>query len=280
MMDLHSHSIFSDGSDTVEAIIGAAKQEKLALCAVTDHDCLDGVGIALEEGKKQGISVLTGIELSSSTDDLHIVGYGFNPNHPALVQFLANQEQQRVWRNEKIIQRLEELGVPIQIERDAGGRLISRTHMAAALIKGGYVQSMDEAFAKYLGPTGSANINFERLEPKKAVEIIHSAGGMAVMAHPGLLKEKSETFIASMITWGIDGLEVYYPSHTAREIVAFRKIALENDIWMTTGSDYHGKYRRQSRLGSMAELASFDECLQKTEAFLLSNINEKGELSL
>lgn len=275
MMDLHAHSVHSDGSASVDEIVSMAATLGLSLCAVTDHDCIDGTERSMIAGRDNQIAVLAGIELSVAFDcELHLLGYGFDYRNDALSDFMRKQDQQRIKRNDQIIEKLKELGVNIQIKRDDRGQLISRTHIAAAIVEANYAVDIRDAFKKYLGQGAPARFELDLLQPAEAIQLIHDAGGVCVLAHPGQLLVDCEETVTMLKNYGLDGIEAYYAEHSLREVRAFRDMALQHNLFITTGSDYHGAYRQYATFGSVAEVASFDSMIRETEQYLLAMANQ------
>ena len=270
MMDLHTHTFYSDGSDSPGEIVRMAKAKGLDLCAVSDHDCIDGLPEALAEGRAIGMPVLTGIEFDVENEcELHLLGYGFDPENPALKSELSRQLIEREQRNGLIVEKLESMGIPLSVKRDSRGTLVSRTHLADAIVRAGKAETIQEAFDRYLGPGGSVRFDRKRMQPREAISLIHEAGGLAVVAHPGLIRMRGEETLESLVEWGLDGIEAYYPRHTAHQIVFFCQMAMAKGLLITTGSDYHGAFRKNAKFAYIAELANREPRVQGTQARLL-----------
>ena len=270
MMDIHAHSVYSDGSATVREIVQMAKANRLDLCAITDHDGMDGTEESIAEGNRQNVNVISGMELNIAYEcELHMLAYGFDWQNEGLKQFMRDQAERRNKRNQKILDRLEELGMPIHVHRDERGAMISRTHIADSLVRAGHAVDMQDAFKRVLGPGGSARIDLERLTPEDAIQLIHQAQGIAVLAHPGQLQSNWERTIRDLADLGLDGLEVYYAAHRASEISEFRGMALRYGLMMTTGSDYHGEYRKYAKYASVAALADRDPAIREAQSRLI-----------
>lgn len=270
MMDLHTHSLHSDGTCTPREIIKLAKKKEISLCAITDHDCLDGVQEAVEAGKKYDIGVLAGLEMDIEYPvEMHLLAYGFDLQHLQLREIMHRQEKLRFERNQKILDRLNSLGYPVQIHRDERGKLISKTHIAYALVQAGYVSELSEAFHHFLGPRGCAHIQLKRVTAEEYIDLIHQAGGICVLAHPGQMKKHALQAIEELVPIGLDGIEVYYSMHTAREMSMFREIAVGHNLMITAGSDFHGAHRKEAQFGEIAALAALDPLIQETEQHLL-----------
>ena len=208
--DLHMHSVFSDGTDEVPAIVAKAKAAGLSLMSLTDHDTLKGVGLALEEGEKQGIKVLPGIEISTyAICEVHILGYNIDINNDRLLTRLAEIEDKRHERIKAILANLKKYNIELDEEKifDRIGT-VGRMHIAKQLLAKGYCQTITEAFDRYLGERGIAYVPSKRITPLEGVKLIKAAGGLAVVAHPLIFcqKGKLDDLIGGLKTYGLDGL--------------------------------------------------------------------------
>ena len=242
--DLHMHSVFSDGTDEVSAIVAKAKAAGLSLMSLTDHDTVNGVGLALEEGEKQGIKVLPGIEISTyAICEVHILGYNIDINNDRLLTRLAEIEDKRHERIKAILTNLKKYNIELDEEKifDRIGT-VGRMHIAKQLLAKGYCQTITEAFDRYLGERGIAYVPSKRITPLEGVKLIKAAGGLAVVAHPLIFcqKGKLDDLIGGLKTYGLDGLEVYYPTHTLDDTAKLYDLAKKNRLIATGGTDYHG----------------------------------------
>lgn len=242
--DLHMHSVFSDGTDEVPAIVAKAKAAGLSLMSLTDHDTLKGVGLALEEGEKQGIKVLPGIEISTyAVCEVHILGYNIDINNDRLLTRLAEIEDKRHERIKAILTNLKKYNIELDEEKifDRIGT-VGRMHIAKQLLAKGYCQTITEAFDRYLGERGIAYVPSKRITPLEGVKLIKAAGGLAVVAHPLIFcqKGKLDDLIGGLKTYGLDGLEVYYPTHSLDDTAKLYDLAKKNRLIATGGTDYHG----------------------------------------
>lgn len=242
--DLHMHSVFSDGTDEVPAIVAKAKAAGLSLMSLTDHDTVKGVGLALEEGEKQGIKVLPGIEISTyAVCEVHILGYNIDINNDRLLTRLAEIEDKRHERIKAILTNLKKYNIELDEEKifDRIGT-VGRMHIAKQLLAKGYCQTITEAFDRYLGERGIAYVPSKRITPLEGVKLIKAAGGLAVVAHPLIFcqKGKLDDLIGGLKTYGLDGLEVYYPTHTLDDTAKLYDLAKKNRLIATGGTDYHG----------------------------------------
>lgn len=242
--DLHMHSVFSDGTDEVPAIVAKAKAAGLSLMSLTDHDTVKGVGLALEEGEKQGIKVLPGIEISTyAVCEVHILGYNIDINNDRLLTRLAEIEDKRHERIKAILTNLKKYNIELDEEKifDRIGT-VGRMHIAKQLLAKGFCQTITEAFDRYLGERGIAYVPSKRITPLEGVKLIKAAGGLAVVAHPLIFcqKGKLDDLIGGLKTYGLDGLEVYYPTHSLDDTAKLYDLAKKNRLIATGGTDYHG----------------------------------------
>ncbi len=259
MIDLHTHTTASDGTFTPEQLIRHAHDVGISVISVTDHDTTDGVAIARAEAEKVGIFFIPGIEISaeySSQGTMHILGYFVDENNDRMVDALGFLKESRRLRNPKMIKLLNDAGISItmeDVENEAGGGQVGRPHFAKALIKKGFASSINEAFDKYIKKGGPCYVNKERLSPKKSIDLILSAGGIPVIAHPKTLGvpigDDLKNLIAELVDYGLMGIECYYFSHTKGEIEHYTKLAEELGLLVTGGTDFHGENKPNIRLG-------------------------------
>lgn len=249
MFDLHVHTTASDGELNPKEIIQEAKNSKVAKIAITDHDTVSNVAKCIEEGKKNNILVIPGIEISAEVPigEMHILGYGIdteNLRFQAVMQFLRDGRNEK---NLKIIKALNERGIDItleEVQKQSQGDSLGRPHFARAMIEKGMVSSVKEAFSKYLGQNYIENITRVVLKPKAAIELINQVGGIAVLAHPHSLKKSysdTHAVIKELKSYGLGGIEVYHSDHSPEQIENYKKIAEAEKLLITCGSDYHGR---------------------------------------
>ncbi len=271
--DLHTHTTASDGSDTPSELVSLARESGLSAVAVTDHDTVAGIPEALALGAKSGIEVLPGVELSvvSPQGTMHMLGFLFDVESPELVSALKLVQEARAARNPKILKRLQELGYPLsegELREIAGTGQVGRPHIARAMVAKGYVRSVSQAFDKFLKKNAPAYVPKSILSPREAVDVIHKAGGVAVLAHPISLDfgtfDRLEQLIDGLVRDGIDGIECFYSEHT-KELTDFcLKICRRRDLVVTGGSDYHGKAKPHIKLGKgRGGLCVPDWCVEK-----------------
>jgi predicted metal-dependent phosphoesterase TrpH len=226
---------------------------------LTDHDTVAGVAEAAAEAAKVGIDFLPGIEISADFPQpatMHILGYGIDPQSPVLADMTRRLIEGRDNRNPQIIKKLNELRISItmeEVEREAGGKVIGRPHIAAILLRKGYVSSIKQAFDKYLAPGGLAYFDKERLSPREALEMIHQSGGVSVLAHPVQLRPLNdgelERIIKDLKDLGLMGLEVIHSDHGPGHIEKYSKLADRFGLIKTGGSDFHGTNKKDIQLG-------------------------------
>lgn len=266
--DLHVHSTASDGVYTATEIVNMADQLGLAGLALTDHDTVDGLEEFLQAGQAVGMDVLPGIEINTDYGEreVHILGYGINYQDQALIAALAEIKQARLGRGLKMVEKLESLGLPIaweEVTTLAAGGVVGRPHIAMAMINHGYVQTVSGAFTYYLSRGKPAYVPRYKLTPAQAVDIIQKAGGCAVLAHPGLIKDETLTKeVARMV----NGIEVYYPEHSQKETEMWEQYALAQGLLITGGSDFHGL---EGNKGCLGKRTASDEQVSIMKGFLI-----------
>ncbi|MDD5704735.1 MAG: PHP domain-containing protein [Kiritimatiellae bacterium] len=257
MLDLHTHSTFSDGTDTPAELVQHARAAGLRALALTDHDNMRGLPVFFAACLQARITGLAGVEISaqSASGTLHLLGLGFDPAHrelnAALERVLAGREE----RNRVILGKLRALGLDLSWEEVAalaGGEVVVRTHFAQALMARGWVKTAEEAFTRYLGKGAPAYTERYRLDSAEAVRLIHAAGGVTVMAHPCSCASGPVTLadrVRDLRALGLDGIEAYYPEHSQELTIECLRLARRHDLLITGGSDYHGRATPGRRLG-------------------------------
>ena len=242
--DLHMHTTASDGNFTPQELINLVNERNLKIIAITDHDTTDGIGPAQAAAASHGITVIPAVELSAETPedgDVHILGYFVDVNNTAFQERLAAFRENRYHRGRAIVRKLHELGVPLDWENVAaiaGDAPIARPHIARAMVQAGYVSDLQAAFDKYLADDAPAHVARQRMSPEEAVDLIHSAGGAAVLAHPGLV-ERYEAILTRLIAHGIDGVEVFHPKNPPQVTQRVQQMAADGNLISTGGSDFH-----------------------------------------
>lgn len=253
--DLHVHTNASDGTESPRQVVYRARELGLQAIAITDHDTLDGIVPALEAGRAVSLEVLPGIELSTEYEDteIHLLGYLMDLNHGCFLAHLDGVRQDRKERAVKMVGKLRQMGIPItseQVFSVAGGGTVGRPHVARVLIEMGFVQSIAQAFERYLGPGGPAYVPRFKYSPVQAVRMIRQAGGVPVLAHPG--SGGSDALIPQLVDEGLQGLEVYYPGHSSQVVGHYLEFCRYYNLLFTGGSDYHGpEHKNHGSLGTV-----------------------------
>jgi predicted metal-dependent phosphoesterase TrpH len=257
MIDLHTHSTASDGKLTPTELLATANKLGIKVLALTDHDTLSGLVEAAAEAEKYNIEFIPGIEISAENDPgtMHILGYYIDINHVSFNKKLEKLRIARGRRNHRILEKLDELGYPLQwdeVSSLAKGESMGRPHIATAMITRGYVSSFNAAFDDFLGKGAPAYVGRDRMTAEDAVSSIHEAGGLAVLAHPqtlGLERDQLANLINELASYGLDGVEVYYYSHSEEEIALYKSLAEANRLLLTGGTDFHGPGMVETDLG-------------------------------
>ena len=258
-VDLHCHSPASDGTLPPREVVRLAKDCNLTALALTDHDTVAGCSDAADEAKKLNIDFLCGIEISAEfphPGTMHILGYGVDPDSPHLKNLTETLIAGRDNRNPKIVEKLNEMGVSVTMDEwhnEAKGNVLGRPQLAAILLRKGYVSSIKQAFDKYIGQGAPAYFDKERLTPKQALERIHAARGLAVLAHPVQLRTPNDAqlqqIIKDLTDMGLDGLEIIHSDHTQTDVEKFTALADRYHLLKTGGSDFHGTNKKDIHLG-------------------------------
>lgn len=263
--DLHLHTLFSDGTYTPGELVYEAVKQGLTAIAVTDHDTVAGVPPTLEIAKAANIELLAGIELTAEYDgsEIHILGYLIDYLGQGLQEKLAGLGQNRLERIHKIVKRLNSIGIGLRAQEVfdiAAGGIVGRLHVARAMLAGGWVDSIPEAFRKYIGEKCPAYVCGFRFSPLEAIKLIKEAGGIPVLAHPYTLN--CNELIVKFIKCGLMGLEVYYTEHTPAMTKLYLDMAKKFSLLITGGSDCHGLAKSEAKMGSIKIPYELVECLK------------------
>lgn len=242
--DLHCHTTASDGLLTPTELISLAAELGLKGIGITDHDTIQGWHEAEEAGRKYHIQILRGIELSTEWQgkEVHILGYEIDASSHCLNDKLKYLRQARELRTLKILERLKAQGIHIdmtEVQQFAQGESVGRPHIAHALMKRGYVESIEEGFARFLGMGAPAYVPRYRMTPEEGIELVRTAHGVAVLAHPGV--HHLEEGIPTWVNIGLQGIEVIHSDHNPEDVEKFSAIAEEYHLLTTGGSDFHGE---------------------------------------
>ena len=252
LVDLHTHSTCSDGSLSPAELVGYVKKFDVCVMALTDHDTVAGVEAAQQAGAEQGVEVLSGVELSidyplPGRAHLHLLGLMFDPRHKGLLAALNKLKEARDRRAHKISEKMQQAGWQIDyddVKKIAGKGSIGRPHLALVMLDKGYVKSTAQAFKKYLGKGAPFYVPKEKLALQPAIDLIHQAGGLAMLAHPVSLGFKTYPPLGKEIlkykALGLDGIEAYYSSHDRYFTQWLLDFAKNNGLLVSGGSDFHG----------------------------------------
>jgi len=245
IFDLHVHTIYSDGLFSPKEVINLARKKGLNGIAITDHDTVKGIYPALNISKNLNeFQVIPGVEFGTIFEDeeVHLLGYFIDYTSKKLLDALNMLKENRIKRGIKIVEKLNSLGMKLSIhdiKKFVKDDYIGRPHIGKALVEKGYVMSLEEAFEKFLDKGKPAYVQRKTLTLKETIDLIHEVNGIAILAHPGLLKNKN--IINKCIQFGIDGLEAIHSKHSANDVRMCIKIARMNNLIITGGSDCHGK---------------------------------------
>jgi predicted metal-dependent phosphoesterase TrpH len=258
-IDLHTHTFHSDGTFSPRQLVELSAQRGLDVVAVTDHDTTAGLAEAFDAGRGSGVEVVPGVEFSTvrGGEGVHILSYFMDVDDPDLVAELGRLREDRFRRGERMVARLRELGYPISFERvreiAMGGNII-RPHVAQALVEAGVVPTLKDAFSpELIGSGGRAYVEKHALHPLDALALIHRAGGVCVLAHPGTWRETSpvpEEVMQELIDAGLDGVEAAHPEHLPEVEARYVAVAEQTGLFWTGSSDCHGTRYDPVRLGS------------------------------
>lgn len=245
MIDLHTHTTASDGRCTPAELVARAAAAGVTVLSVTDHDTVAGCEAAAEACRAANIEFVTGIEITAVRDqaDVHVLGYFIDPQSPPLRVFLTEQRQRRFDRVGQMIARLARVGLRLDADAilrpavDDPSRAVGRPWIARALVAAGYVETTNEAFATWLSRGRPGFVPREGAAPDNVIARIHDAGGLASMAHPGLIGR--DNWIPGLAASGLDAIEAYHTDHDADAIARYRAMAHRLTIAVSGGSDYH-----------------------------------------
>jgi predicted metal-dependent phosphoesterase TrpH len=246
VIDLHLHTTASDGRCSPRELLDRAAAAGVTTIGVTDHDTTAAINEVSDAGRPRGIEVIAGIEITAVDEgrDVHVLGYFIDPADVQLSGFLTGQRNQRITRVKAIGDRLTQLGMPIDImplvarAKEAGGYSVGRPQIARAMVAAGYVSDTREAFDRWLADGRPAFVPRTGAPPEEVIGIIHAAGGVASLAHPG--QTGVDARIAAYAESGLDALEVFHPDHDKPSTARYRDVAARMNLLVTGGSDFHG----------------------------------------
>jgi predicted metal-dependent phosphoesterase TrpH len=252
-IDLHTHSTASDGLLSPTDLIKKAAEVGLALIALTDHDTTNGLEEASAAGKANGVEVIPGIEINTDIPgaEVHVLGYYLEYHQPSFQQALQTLRNMRVTRAQRMVAKLQALGINISWERvrELAAGTVGRPHVAEALVEGGYAESVADAFDRYLNRNAPGYVAHYKLAPLDAIHLINSVHGLPVLAHPAGLPDL-ETLLPPLCEAGLAGLEVYYGEYSEDTVQWLHRLADMHSLIPTGGSDYHGPGIHTTPLGS------------------------------
>lgn len=272
MIDLHVHSIYSDGTNTPAELVGLATQRGLSAMALTDHDTVGGIVPLLEAAKESSVETVPGIELSAECErgTMHVLGYFIDHTCPALLEKIGKVREGREKRNLEILKKLNKLGYVLMwsdVEECAGADVVGRPHLAEALVKRGHVKSRKAAFDLLLAKGRPAYVERYRYTAKECIELIRQAGGVSVLAHPATIhmpEDQLKGLVRGLREQGLGGIEVYYAEHHPENITRFSGWAKEFGLISTGGTDYHGANTPDLKLGTgFGQLRVPDKALEQ-----------------
>jgi len=252
--DLHVHTNHSDGLQSPQKVIEIALSRNIKVLAIADHDTTTGYEEALKYAPSEELTLVPAVELSTAQDgtELHILGYLIDHKDPAFARRTREFRQERLLRGEKIVRKLNELGIELSMEtvrRVAGNSTLGRPHVADALVEQEYVRTFNEAFARYLGYHAPAYVPKFHITPEQGILIVHEAGGVAVLAHPGTLGR--DDLIPELARRGLDGIEAIYPLHSYQVTRKYKDMAAALGLIVTGGSDSHGRPDSKTMIGAV-----------------------------
>lgn len=247
-IDLHIHTTYSDGVVDPDRMVKKVLKSRLAAFAITDHDSIDGLRETARLLPDSGPELINGLEMSTEHKglDLHILGYLFDIDNVKLNAVLYNLQKKRETRAREIVAKLEGMGMAIpydEISQAAGDGSVGRPHIADALYRHGHTKSYLEAFHKYIATGGPAHVPKTKVTPGEAIDLIHQAGGVAILAHPTI--DNTVQYVESLVEAGLDGLEMYHYSASRSDRQGIKMLADKFGLVLSGGSDYHGRDNRR-----------------------------------
>lgn len=263
--DLHVHTTCSDGTLTPAEVVAEAVKAGLKAVAITDHDCVNGIGEAIDASKGTSVEVIPGIEMSAVIEEteIHILGYFIDWRDPELLRRLGIMQERRQERMEKMVSLLRETGVmvdPEKVSRSVTGTTAGRMHLARAIVEENLASDTKEAFCKYIGDGKPCHVRHERTDYRDAIEMIISSGGVPVIAHPGTAGR--DEYFDDYVSAGIKGVEAVYLKHRPAVSKRYTAMAEERGLIVTGGSDCHGLPKKKSIIGSVTVPYSTVELLR------------------
>ncbi|MDI6851060.1 MAG: PHP domain-containing protein [bacterium] len=246
--DLHTHTTKSDGLYSPRELVYLLYSKGIKIFSITDHDSVEALAEAQEEALKLNIELIPGVELSAEYkgEEVHVLGYFIDLNSEYLISYLETFRKARKERFWKMVEKLKGLGIEINpdISKFEENKAIGRPHIARELLERGFVSSIEEAFEKYIGDSGPAYVKKFKISVEEAIDIIHKSGGIAILAHPGIINRMDEVIDISILK-EIDGIEVFHPKNPCYLEDKLKEIAFKNGLLITGGTDFHGDLEGQ-----------------------------------
>jgi len=271
-VDFHIHTTASDGNFSPAEVVTQAAIQGLVAIGITDHDTMDGVEDARRAGERLNMEIIPGIEFSAHFGDkeIHILGYYCRMDNIILQKILGRLKCDRHERMEKMVHKLNKLGIEVsfaEVLAKTKGNAIGRPHLAGVLCEKGYCRTLGEAFQRYIGYNLPAFVKRREFTPFEAIEVIHGADGIPVLAHPGTYGKID--YFPDLISSGLEGIEVFHPRNTVLVSYKYLKLALKHGLLITGGSDYHGAPQGQGpQLGDVQMDPSFLRKLKRRKGIL------------
>lgn len=278
-IDLHIHTQASDGEFSPIEIVNKALNSNLSTIAITDHDTTEGLKEAIQYAQNKEIDIIPGIEINANVDKgkMHILGLYIDYENPKIQSFQKRLRENRNERNKYFIKMFQNEGINITIEdvkKNASGDVIAKPHFAKTLYEKGYIKDIEEAYTNYFNREPFNIKRNKTPSPKEVINMIKEAKGIAVLAHPQSLKLEDEELrneIKELKSYGLDGIECFHSNHSLEEMKVFKKIAIENNLIMTKGSDYHGPNNNpEIKMGS----GKNDNISKQNDSMLYKNLME------
>ncbi|MFV0438206.1 MAG: PHP domain-containing protein [Desulfopila sp.] len=272
-IDLHIHSTFSDGTLSPTELVALARTRGLTAISITDHDTVEGTAEAIEAGQKAKMTIVPGIEMSVVFAEvhLHLLGYYLSARDQHLLTRLKDIQDARRRRNSRIIEKLGALGIEIsmaEVERKSPLGQTGRPHIAQVLVDKGVVSSIDQAFSRFLGRRGGAYAPRKVLDAAEGIALICGARGIPVLAHPMTIDNslrRIPALVERLVALGLQGIEAYYPGHSARNQKQLCALAERHDLVVTGGSDYHGSVRPDTTLAGGSNVTVPEVVLERLQ---------------
>ncbi|MBD3882085.1 PHP domain-containing protein [Phormidium tenue FACHB-886] len=263
MLELHCHTTCSDGTLTPTQLVEAAIAAGVRVLAITDHDTMFGWDEAFTAAQRRAVEIVPGLELSTVHNERSMHILGFYPDRSKLAQPLQERLAGRQRRAQRMIEKLADLGYPIVLPQRAA-MAPGRPHIAAALIKAGYIHSQQEAFERFIGEGKPAYVEYEKFSAIEGIQLLRSCGAVPVWAHPYLFRGGTvETVLPNLVAAGLMGIEVYHPSHSPSDCRTLEALCRQYSLLMTGGSDFHGSKlgEKDDRHTGLNQLQLSDELL-------------------